>query len=65
MGRESLNNRFVYLAVSPRARGLTVGVNLSPDRRCNFDCLYCDVTRKTPSNNGHQLDVDVLDELIA
>jgi len=51
-GREFLDNRFVYLLFSPRAGGLTVGVNLNPDRLCNFDCVYCDVHRYGPSSNG-------------
>ena len=46
--RDFLNNRFVYAVVSPRARGLTLGVNMNPDKRCNFDCLYCEVDRATP-----------------
>lgn len=51
-GREFLDNHFVYLLFSPRAGGLTVGVNLNPDRVCNFDCVYCDVHRYGPSSNG-------------
>jgi wyosine [tRNA(Phe)-imidazoG37] synthetase (radical SAM superfamily) len=47
-----LDNRFVYLLFSPRAGGLIVGINLNPDRRCNFDCVYCDVHRYGPSTNG-------------
>jgi wyosine [tRNA(Phe)-imidazoG37] synthetase (radical SAM superfamily) len=43
--RDFLGNRFVYLAISPRARGLSIGINLNPDGQCNFDCLYCDVDR--------------------
>jgi wyosine [tRNA(Phe)-imidazoG37] synthetase (radical SAM superfamily) len=46
--RDFLNNRFVYVVVSPRARGLTLGVNMNPDKRCNFDCVYCEVDRVTP-----------------
>jgi hypothetical protein len=29
--RDFLDNRFVYVTVSPRAKGLSVGVNLCPD----------------------------------
>ena len=43
--RDFLGNRFVYAVVSPRARGLSIGVNLNPDRECNFDCAYCEVDR--------------------
>ena len=45
--RDFLNNHFVYAVISPRARGLTLGVNMNPDQRCNFDCLYCEVNRAT------------------
>ena len=45
--RDFLDNRFVYAVLSPRARGLTLGVNMNPDKRCNFDCLYCEVDRST------------------
>src|SRR6266567_1622093 len=44
--REFLHNRFVYVVVSPRARGLSVGVNMNPDKRCQFNCLYCEVDRQ-------------------
>ncbi|MGZ8940090.1 MAG: hypothetical protein ACXW32_12840 [Limisphaerales bacterium] len=46
--RDFLENRFVYLTISPRARGLSIGVNLSPGGTCNFDCLYCDADRTIP-----------------
>lgn len=46
--REFLGNRFVYTVISPRARGLSIGINLNPDRRCNFDCPYCEVDRTQP-----------------
>jgi wyosine [tRNA(Phe)-imidazoG37] synthetase (radical SAM superfamily) len=47
--RDFLDNRFVYTVVSPRARGLSVGVNMNPDKRCNFDCVYCEVNRSESS----------------
>src|SRR5437763_2790730 len=57
--REFMNNRFLYLVISPRARGLSIGVNLNPDKHCNFDCPYCEVNRSLPA--GEQaLDVDVM-----
>ena len=46
--RDFLENRFVYLTISPRARGLSVGINLNPDALCNFECLYCDVDHAIP-----------------
>jgi wyosine [tRNA(Phe)-imidazoG37] synthetase (radical SAM superfamily) len=46
--RELAENRYVYAVVSRRARGLSIGVNLNPDKACNFDCPYCQVDRTTP-----------------
>jgi len=57
--RDFLNNRFIYAVLSPRARGLTLGVNVNPDKRCNFDCVYCEVDRTTPPGNS-TLDVGVM-----
>ena len=39
---------YVYPVISRRSRGLSIGVNLNPDKRCNFDCVYCEVDRRTP-----------------
>lgn len=57
--RDFLHNRFVYICLSPRARGLSVGVNLNPDRFCDFDCLYCEVDRRQTPHES-QLDTDVM-----
>ena len=57
--RDFLQNRFVYVVVSPRAHGLAVGVNMNPDKRCNFDCVYCEVNRDVPSRDEY-LDVPVM-----
>lgn len=40
-----LRPRFVQTVVSPRARGLSVRLDLAPDGHCNFDCQYCEVKR--------------------
>ena len=42
------HNRFVYPVLSRRSRGISVGINLNPDKVCNFDCVYCQVDRSTP-----------------
>ncbi len=66
--RDLDRNAYVYAVVSRRARGLSIGVNLNPDKRCNFDCPYCQVDRTTP---GGPTRVDVatlraeLDDLLA
>ena len=59
--RDFLNNRFVYAVISARARGLLLGVNMNPDKFCNFDCSYCEVDRRTPPTET-LLDVDVMAE---
>ncbi len=41
--------RFVYPVLSRRSRGMSVGVNLNPDKVCNFDCIYCQVDRTSQS----------------
>jgi len=57
--RDWLGNRFVYAVISARARGLSLGVNVNPDKKCNFDCSYCEVDRRVPARET-RLDVDVL-----
>lgn len=42
--------RFVYPVVSRRAQGVSIGVNLNPDKVCNFNCVYCQVDRRDPGN---------------
>jgi wyosine [tRNA(Phe)-imidazoG37] synthetase (radical SAM superfamily) len=42
-------NRFVYPVLSRRSGGISVGVNLNPDKVCNFDCIYCQVDRTRQS----------------
>jgi wyosine [tRNA(Phe)-imidazoG37] synthetase (radical SAM superfamily) len=59
--RDFLDNRFVYLAMSPRAHGLSVGVNMNPDKNCNFDCVYCEVRRDEPPR-AETLDINVMAE---
>lgn len=36
---------YVYPVISRRAKGLSVGVNLNPDKACNFACVYCQINR--------------------
>ena len=56
---------FVYPVISRRSRGLSIGVNLNPDKVCNFDCVYCEVDRRVP---GKATDIDLnqlREELVA
>ncbi len=47
--RQFEQNLYVYPVLSRRSRGISVGINLNPDKICNFDCVYCQVDRQTPS----------------
>jgi wyosine [tRNA(Phe)-imidazoG37] synthetase (radical SAM superfamily) len=44
--RNFRNNLFVYPVLSRRSGGISVGINLNPDKACNFDCIYCQVNRR-------------------
>jgi wyosine [tRNA(Phe)-imidazoG37] synthetase (radical SAM superfamily) len=57
--RDFLGQRFVYAVISPRARGLSIGVNMNPGKLCNFDCVYCEVNRLLPGTE-ERLNVDVM-----
>lgn len=41
----------VYPVISRRSGGLSLGINLNPDKRCSFDCVYCEVNRRVPGRN--------------
>lgn len=56
---------YVYPVISRRSRGVSIGINLNPDKICNFDCIYCEVDRAT-APRVRQVDLDILEqELIA
>lgn len=42
------DNLYVYPVISRRAGGVSIGINLNPDKACNFDCVYCQVDRTVP-----------------
>lgn len=46
--RDWRHNAYVYPVISRRSGGLSIGVNLNPDKACNFDCIYCQVDRNSP-----------------
>jgi wyosine [tRNA(Phe)-imidazoG37] synthetase (radical SAM superfamily) len=49
--RQFESNRYVYPVISRRSRGLSIGVNLNPDKICNFHCVYCQVNRQEPGSS--------------
>ena len=46
------DNRFVYAVISRRSGGVSIGVNLNPEKYCNFDCVYCQVDRTVRGGPG-------------
>ncbi|MCA9229163.1 MAG: radical SAM protein [Planctomycetales bacterium] len=59
------HNRFVYPVLSRRSGGISVGVNLNPDKICNFDCIYCQVDRRSQSETQFVEFDELLSELRA
>ncbi|MCO4784132.1 MAG: radical SAM protein [Candidatus Cloacimonetes bacterium] len=63
---ESTHNRnfdtlkYVYPVISRRSEGLSLGVNLNPDKICNFGCIYCQVNRNQMSK--HIVDLEILEQ---
>jgi len=54
--RLSIEGRLIYPVLSRRSKGVSIGINLNPDRICNFGCVYCQVDRveELPSPNVSQ-----------
>jgi wyosine [tRNA(Phe)-imidazoG37] synthetase (radical SAM superfamily) len=48
--------QYAYPVISRRSKGVSLGVNLNPDKLCNFDCVYCEVDRSVP---GPRSDIDL------
>ncbi len=51
---------YCYPVISRRSKGVSLGVNLNPDKVCNFDCVYCEVDRATPARR-RDVDLDQLE----
>ncbi len=63
--RQFADFTFVYPVISRRSRGLSIGINLNPDKVCNFDCVYCEVDRRVPGRVS-RVDLNQMkDELVA
>lgn len=41
--RDAIGLRHVYAVLSRRAGGVSIGINLNPNRACNWHCVYCQV----------------------
>src|SRR3954463_3244141 len=57
------SNRFVYPVLSRRSGGISIGVNLNPDKICNFDCIYCQVDRRSQSETRFVETAALVEEL--
>jgi wyosine [tRNA(Phe)-imidazoG37] synthetase (radical SAM superfamily) len=58
--------RFIFGPVQSRRFGLSLGIDLSPDKKqCNFDCLYCELkgAKTTDSMQNPPLVQEIIDEL--
>ncbi len=58
--------RYVYGPVESRRLGFSLGLNLTPYKTCNFDCLYCQLGKTTEpiSERKEYIPVsDIVDEL--
>lgn len=62
------DNLYVYPVISRRSHGLSLGINLSLDEACNFNCVYCQVKREEHRVQKQSVDLGVmqaeLDELL-
>jgi wyosine [tRNA(Phe)-imidazoG37] synthetase (radical SAM superfamily) len=55
---------YVYPVISRRSHGVSVGINLNPNKVCNFDCVYCCVNRNEAPQRA-DVDLDLLREELA
>ncbi|PCJ17101.1 MAG: radical SAM protein [Candidatus Cloacimonadota bacterium] len=54
------NFKYVYPVISRRSGGLSLGINLNPDKICNFGCIYCQVNRNQMSK--HIVNLEILEQ---
>ena len=57
------DNVYVYPVLSRRSGGISAGINLNPDKACNFDCIYCQVDRSIKPQETFAGLPKLLDEL--
>ena len=58
--------KFLYGPVKSRRLGFSLGINLTPQKTCNFDCLYCQLGRTTELTGERKEYIsisNILDEL--
>ncbi|MDX1960989.1 MAG: hypothetical protein SFU98_20635 [Leptospiraceae bacterium] len=55
------SNLYVYPVVSRRSKGVSLGINLSMRKECNFDCPYCQIDRTVIEPKEKFIDLNVLE----
>jgi len=60
--RHFQGSQLIYPVLSRRSRGISIGVNLCPNKKCNFNCLYCQVARppKAPPDKYENISLNRL-----
>ncbi len=62
--REFEDFLYVYPVISRRSEGLSIGINLSLRKECNFDCPYCQVDRTHILEKDREVKFEVLQKEI-
>lgn len=57
--RDAAGLKYVYPVISRRAGGVSVGINLNPNNKCNWRCIYCQVP-DLGRGNAPKIDVALL-----
>jgi wyosine [tRNA(Phe)-imidazoG37] synthetase (radical SAM superfamily) len=53
--------KYIYAVLSRRSKGISIGINLNLDKRCNYRCVYCQVDRSDmPDNIETEIDIPLL-----
>lgn len=58
--RGRIGKTYVYPVLSRRARGLSIGINLNPNKACNWRCVYCQVPGLV-AGNAPKIDLGLLE----
>jgi hypothetical protein len=57
--RDAAGLKYVYPVISRRAGGVSIGINLNPNNKCNWRCIYCQVP-ELGRGNAPKIDVEML-----
>lgn len=54
--------QYCYPVISRRSYGLSIGINLSLRKECNFDCPYCQIDRTAEARRSQFIDLTILEK---